>query len=100
MKLRNRPLIWISLILLTIVSFAPVLFSCNYTTAKEDVVNFSNQAAPFNSEVSQLGNNPPVINKIIPEWSSVARGETTKIKISAYDQDGDSLTYSWRCKRV
>jgi hypothetical protein len=96
--MRNKFVISIFLFLLTMLFITPG-FSCNYTNTSGEAVNTSNQQANTGTEVNQPGNNPPVIDNIISEWTSVERGKTTKIKIIAHDPDGDKLTYSWRCMR-
>jgi hypothetical protein len=49
--------------------------------------------------VNVEGNQAPIIDAIIPEWTSVERTKTTKIEVIAHDPDGDTLTYSWSCTR-
>ena len=97
--MKNKHARSILLTLLLMLGVIPGFFSCNSITAKDKDINSSESANSSNLVVNQQGNSPPVIDKIIPEWRSVARGETSKIKVTAHDPDGDSLIYAWSCKR-
>jgi hypothetical protein len=44
-------------------------------------------------------NQPPVIDSIIPEWTQVERGKTTRVKCTAHDPDGDTISYKWNTSR-
>jgi hypothetical protein len=61
--------------------------------------NVQGQEPVNTSTVNAAGNNSPVIDNVISEWSSVERGKTTKVRVYAHDPDGDKLTYSWSCMR-
>jgi hypothetical protein len=54
---------------------------------------------PATTAVNVEGNQAPIIDAIIPEWTSVERGKATKIQVIAHDPDGDTLSYSWSCMR-
>jgi hypothetical protein len=97
--MKNRLLINISLGSLLILLVAPALFACASANASGVSAADSNQTDISVDVANQPGNNSPIIDQIIPEWTSVARGTTTKIKIIAHDLDGDKLVYSWRCTR-
>jgi hypothetical protein len=98
-KMKNNRAKWIPLTFLLVLCVVPGFFSCNYITAKETGANSPESTNSSNPIVNQPGNNPPVIEAVVPEWRSVARGTTSKIKVIAHDPDGDSLTYTWSCKR-
>ena len=85
--------------ILTALLITPASFSCSYAKAGGNVENNPDQQVVSGDIVNQPGNNAPVIEQIIPEWTAVERGKTTKIKVIASDPDGDKLTYSWRCSR-
>jgi hypothetical protein len=97
--MQNKFIMRFSISFLAILLIIPGLFSCASANAGNGPAANSNQQDTSVDVPNQPGNNSPVIDQIIPEWTSVARGETSKIKIIAHDPDGDKLTYSWSCKR-
>jgi hypothetical protein len=57
---------------------------------------------PTTSNGTNNGTGPnlaPVIDNIIPEWTEIERGKTSKVKCIAHDPDGDTLTYKWKVSR-
>ena len=43
------------------------------------------------------GNNPPFINSLTPESETVAMGQDVSIICDAYDDEDETLVYSWDC---
>ncbi len=85
--------------LLAITAIGSGAVSCNYANARGDNEQTPISQPDTGNQVNQAGNSAPVIQQIIPEWTAVERGKTSKIKVIATDPDGDKLTYSWRCLR-
>lgn len=44
-------------------------------------------------QVTVEGNEPPVVERLADQ--EVVSGETVKLEATAYDPDGDELTYDW-----
>jgi hypothetical protein len=97
--MQNKLIVKLSIYVIAIFLIVPGLFSCAPVGADDGVFPDLNEPDMSVDIVNQPGNNSPVIDQIIPEWTSVARGTATKIKIIAHDPDGDTLVYSWRCTR-
>jgi len=52
------------------------------------------------SAVSGQGpDHPPVVDKVMAEWSQIERGKTGLLVCIANDPDGDKLTYNWQTDR-
>lgn len=56
---------------------------------------FCSVLLPFNSEQVFAVNNPPQINSITANPSTIYYATTTVITAEVYDLDGDTLTYTW-----
>ncbi|MCK5561670.1 MAG: hypothetical protein KAJ51_13795, partial [Thermoplasmata archaeon] len=69
---------------------------------KIDPNNEITEVDESNNEISQVIrisphiNNPPIINDILAEPSKINLGDSSKITVDAYDEDNDSLIYSYK----
>ncbi len=80
-----------------VILLTTLVFGCGGPSATGD--QNSDQQQQTTTDVNSEGNQAPIIDAVISEWSAVERGKATKIQVIAHDPDGDKLTYSWSCQR-
>ncbi len=79
-----------------IILITTLVLGCGGTPATSDGNSPQQQNT---TTVNTEGNQAPVIDAVISEWSAVERGKVTKIQVVAHDPDGDKLSFSWSCLR-